>query len=138
MITTAEFALASTNWWIRTGGTSLKESGRNLHLNLKISFYGFVDSYFFLNDKDIEILNSTSEGIRNAVLEYMASVCALLASDLPSLREVIQHNESGMLAYPDKTEDFQETLNLLLTDRAKRICFSKGDSIKSGKTTVYQ
>ena len=79
-----------------------------------------------MDNKDLGILNSTSEGMPNAVLEYMASVCALLASDLPGLREVIQHNESGMLADPYKTEDSQETLNLILTDRAKRICFSEG------------
>ena len=61
----------------------------------------------------------------NAVLEYMASGCAVVASDLPSLQEVIQHNENGMLVDPNDTENFQETLTLLLTNRAKRICLSK-------------
>ena len=117
-------------WHLHIGGfgpeeQALKSQVEDLDLNSKISFYGFVDPYFFLRDKDVGILYSTSEGMPNAVLEYMASGCAVVASDLPSLQEVIQHNENGMLVDPNDTENFQETLTLLLTNRAKRICLSK-------------
>ncbi len=54
------------------------------------------------------------------LFEYMASGCAVVASDLPSIREVISDGENGLLAPPSDVQAFSFAINRLKEDSALR------------------
>jgi glycosyltransferase involved in cell wall biosynthesis len=51
------------------------------------------------------------------LFDYMAAGVAIVASDLPALREVLRHGENALLARPDDPDAFAEAVRRLLTDR---------------------
>ena len=54
------------------------------------------------------------------IFEYMAQGKAIVASDLPVLREVLHHRENALLCDPNAIETFIEAIEELCTDRALR------------------
>jgi glycosyltransferase involved in cell wall biosynthesis len=52
------------------------------------------------------------------MFEYMAAARAILASDLPALREVLRHRENALLVEPDNAAALAEGLHCLLNDPA--------------------
>jgi len=52
------------------------------------------------------------------LFEYMASGTPLVASDLPTTREIIAHERNGLLAQPDSSEALAGALRRLHDDRA--------------------
>jgi glycosyltransferase involved in cell wall biosynthesis len=50
--------------------------------------------------------------------EYMAAGLPIVASDLPSLREVLRHDENALLVPPDEPAALADSLGRLLTDAA--------------------
>jgi len=52
----------------------------------------------------------------NAVLEYMASGCAVVASDLPSIREVLRHNHNGLLVNDRDISNLESNLRRVITE----------------------
>ena len=52
------------------------------------------------------------------LFEYMASGTPIVASDLPSLREVLCHNENAILVEPDNAQALAHGIKLLLNDRS--------------------
>ena len=103
----------------RSEELSLGDSAINLRLEDRITFWGFVDPYSFLENKDIGILYSTDEGMPNAVLEYMASGY-VLASDLPSIREVLRHNHNGLLVNDRDISNLEANLRRVITEQDLR------------------
>ncbi|MBE2182526.1 MAG: glycosyltransferase family 4 protein [Anaerolineae bacterium] len=59
------------------------------------------------------------------LFEYMASGCAVVASDLPSIREVISDGETGLLAPPSDIQAFSLVINRLKDDPALRETLAK-------------
>ncbi|NEV92727.1 glycosyltransferase family 4 protein [Psychroflexus sp. YR1-1] len=53
-----------------------------------------------LNDADIFILPSYREGLPNSLLEAMASKCAVIASNVGAIPDIINHNINGKLINP--------------------------------------
>ncbi|MFH2000547.1 MAG: glycosyltransferase family 4 protein [Planctomycetota bacterium] len=51
------------------------------------------------------------------LFEYMASKRPIVASDLPSLREVLRHEENALLVPPDDSQALAKAMDRLLTDR---------------------
>ena len=51
------------------------------------------------------------------LFEYMAAGRAIVASDLPSIREVLQNNEQALLVTPGNAETLAEALRRVLEDR---------------------
>lgn len=51
------------------------------------------------------------------LFEYMAAGCAVLASDLPSTAEVVQHGETALLAEPGDAQAFAAAIARLYDDR---------------------
>lgn len=70
-----------------------------------------------LNDADIFILPSYTEGFPNAVLEAMALKKPIIASDVGAIGEMLANN-CGIVIQPQNVEDIVEALNKLIPDCA--------------------
>jgi glycosyltransferase involved in cell wall biosynthesis len=66
------------------------------------------------------------------IFEYMAAGKAILASDLPVLREILSHGETALLCPPHNIESWIESLNQLQKDPELRALL--GNNAK----TVFQ
>lgn len=59
------------------------------------------------------------EGFPNAILEAGASGCAVIATDMGGIKEIIEKNKTGILVEPDKKE-LKKAIVELINDRKKR------------------
>lgn len=64
---------------------------------------------------DIFVFPSRHEGVPNALLEAMASGLAVVASDIPSIREVISDGECGILVPTDDAGALAHAVTRLMT-----------------------
>lgn len=69
---------------------------------------------------DIFILPSFTEGMPISLLEAMAAAKAIIASDIPGIREIVKHNEEGILVNPYNVEALQQAILLLCNDSGLR------------------
>jgi glycosyltransferase involved in cell wall biosynthesis len=69
-----------------------------------------------LYEADIFVLPSRSEGFPNAVLEAMAAGLPIVASDIEALRELIEHERTGLLIPPGAPRVLADTLCRLMGD----------------------
>ena len=71
----------------------------------------------------IMVLSSHCEGMPLAVLEGMAAGCAVVASDIPGVREVVDHDRTGLLFPPGNATALAAALKDLLgrPDRAQTL-----------------
>lgn len=111
--------LPSWPWHLHIGGFGpeeehLRELTHQLKLTSRVSFHGFVEPYQFLPDKDVALLYSTDDEMPNTILEYMSCGCAIVASDLPGVREVVHHRQTGWLVDPYQPQTLREALQALL------------------------
>lgn len=61
-----------------------------------------------------------TEGLGLVFVEAQASGCAVVASDLPAVRDIITHGENGLFAEPGKPESIAAQVLALLRDPALR------------------
>ncbi len=69
---------------------------------------------------DVVLNTSLSEGLSNAVLEAMAAGRPVLASDIPSNREIVRHGRTGLLYAPGSERSFLRAAARLAGDPAFR------------------
>lgn len=69
---------------------------------------------------DALLLPSVREGMSLAVLEAMASGLAIVASDIPAMREIVDHGRGGLLCPVGDVEAFARALARIAADRALR------------------
>ena len=70
---------------------------------------------------DIFALSSRYEGFPNVLIEAMASGCACVAFDCDTgPRDIIEHNQNGLLVSPENVGDMADTISLLINDNALR------------------
>ena len=90
--------------------------------NSRIILPGKIDDVeALINACDIGVLLTFSEGISNAIIEYMALCKPVIASDGGGTKEIIQHGVNGYLLYEDDPQIIALLINDLLDDRYKRI-----------------
>jgi glycosyltransferase involved in cell wall biosynthesis len=86
-----------------------------------VRFAGFVtDMRRFYAECDVVVLPSYSEGASMVVLEAMAMRCAVVASDIPSLRELIRPGEDGIIVGAGDRRGLEAALIRLYGDRECR------------------
>lgn len=73
----------------------------------------------FLANQDIAVLCSHSEGMSNALLEYMASGRAIVATDVGANSRLIQNKEHGLIVPPGDDQTFAEALIWMLAHPEK-------------------
>jgi glycosyltransferase involved in cell wall biosynthesis len=69
---------------------------------------------------DIGLLISPSEGMSNSVIEYMASGLPVVATDIPSNREVLGDAYPAQFCKPREPDDLAERLIGFITNRVLR------------------
>jgi len=92
----------------------------------KVIFTGArIDVSRFLSASDIFVLPSFFEGCPTALIEAMAAGKAIVASDLPSIREIIRDEYNGLLVKPGNKEALSRTLERLYEDGVLRAMLAK-------------
>jgi glycosyltransferase involved in cell wall biosynthesis len=61
------------------------------------------------------------EGLGLVAVEALGCGCAVVAFDLPAVRDTIINGETGLMARPEDTTDLADKISLLLDDDARRI-----------------
>lgn len=98
-----------------------EELARSVGLGDRVFFAGSVDNVAgYLERLQIAVLCSDSEGLSNALLEYLFKGCAAVASDVGGNPELIRHGETGLLVPPDDPRALAEALRKLLADPEER------------------
>lgn len=69
---------------------------------------------------DICVLPSLSEGLSNAILEYMAAGKPVVATNVGGTPELIEHNVHGLLVEKEKSTPLKEALIKLIEDKHLR------------------
>lgn len=101
----------------------LKDMAEAQRVVNRIRFAGAVapeDVVAHLRQADIFILASHSEGRPNVLLEAMAVGLAVIASDIRGVRELIEHEHTGLLFEADEMDQLAECMRRLITDPVLR------------------
>lgn len=96
---------------------------RSLGLEAKVTFTGGVPHEVLPSlyaRSDIAVLPSLSEGMSRMLLEAMSSGKAVVATDIPANRELVEHGENGLLVPPGDTVKLSEAILALATDLKER------------------
>lgn len=89
-------------------------------LTLQIDFLGHVDNLpSLLARHQVFVLSTHFEGMPLALIEAMASGCACIGTDVVGVREVIEHNVTGLLVPENNPQALADAIALLLQDPGK-------------------
>jgi len=123
----ARLAMSYPFWKLRLVGdgedrSRLEMLANKLQISDQVEFVGRVNDIVEEYQRaQIFVLPSLYEGFPNALLEAMALGCACIASDCESgPREMIRHQENGLLCEPGDIEDLSSALKILLDNSPLR------------------
>ena len=108
--------------------TELQALCSELAISEYVFFLGALDKKLipdFLNDVDVLVLPSLSEGMPTVVLEAMACGKAAIATDVGATRTVIDSPDVGILVPPQDTSAISQALERLMTDEPLRMRMGK-------------
>jgi len=92
----------------------LQETTR-LGIEDRVSFLGFrSDAPAYLKTFDAFVLPSLMEGIPRCIMEAMACSIPVVVSDIPGNRDLVVHNETGLLFAPRDSRDLAQQLRYLM------------------------
>jgi glycosyltransferase involved in cell wall biosynthesis len=98
---------------------ALEELMRDLNLTGRVFLPGSIqDMPRFLRDLDIAVLCSRSEGMSNAILEYMAAGKAIVATAVGGNVQLLEHERHGLLVPPGDPGRLADSIGRLLNDPA--------------------
>lgn len=78
---------------------------------------------------DIFVLPTMFEGMSNAILEAMAAGCAIVTTDIPENRVMIEHDKTGLLVPLRDSKAIQNAVTTLLENKPK--CQTLGKNAKA-------
>lgn len=97
--------------------TAAKNLTANLQLQDQIQFLGFCNTVpTLLLQNQICVLSTHYEGMPLSLSEGMAAGCAVVASEVIGVQEMIRHNIDGLLVAPQNPRALADALAILLTD----------------------
>jgi glycosyltransferase involved in cell wall biosynthesis len=79
----------------------------------------------YLRECDLVVLSSLYEGMPNIVLEAMAAGKAVVATDVHGVREVVQHEKTGLLVPPKNSDALMKAIHHLLDNPQEREMYGK-------------
>lgn len=89
----------------------LEEKVEALGIKAKVTFLGVrSDIPNLLRQIDVFILPSLIEGSPISLMEAMTAGKAVIASDIPSIREIVRNGKEGILVNPYDTEDMKRAI----------------------------
>jgi glycosyltransferase involved in cell wall biosynthesis len=95
----------------------LRRTAREIGLADRVHFTGFVPELpNYLTAFDVVVAPSDNEGFSLAAIEAMNAGCAVIASEVGGLAELLTHNETGLLFPRGHTPILVMNLQLLLFD----------------------
>lgn len=95
-----------------------------LGLQTQVSLVGKrTDISAILKNSDIGVLSSHSEGLSNAIIEYMASGLSVVCTNVGGAAEMVTEGENGYLVPPDNPELMGQGILKLLQDDGLRRTF---------------
>lgn len=130
----AKVSIENPDWTLEIAGTGsesnfiyLKSLAKEYGVGKSVIFLGFQkDMKKLLQQSSVFILSSKNEGLPMVLLEAMSQGCACISFDcISGPREIITHNESGLLIEDQNWEEMAVSLNKLISDEALRNQFSK-------------
>jgi sugar transferase (PEP-CTERM/EpsH1 system associated) len=99
----------------------LEQLARQLGVHAQVNLTGHRDDVpTLLQEMDIFVLPSLSEGMSNTLLEAMAAGAAVVASDVGGNRELVEHEVTGLLFESNNLGQLVDALTRLQTDIALR------------------
>jgi len=113
---------------------NLKELVASLDLT-DVEFLGFVSlerKRELMRDAYAYVLPSIIEGHPLAHMEAMASGCVVVSADTWGVRDVVKHEETGLLAEPKSPESLARQVDRVLADRdlGERLARAGADSLE--------
>lgn len=120
-------------------GERLRALADSLGLAEAVAFLGYqkaVDP--LLAVAEILVLPSRSEGMSNALLEGMAHGLAVVATDVPGNRAVIEHAKDGLLVAYEDSRMLKEVLLRLVRDATLRMRLGREAAAKSASAFSIQ
>lgn len=101
---------------------SLQELSKHLGIKDRVLFLGQrTDVTELLQISDICVLPSLSEGMSNAILEYMALAKPVIATNVGGNPELIENGYNGLLVNKEDVAQLSHALKELLDDPQKRM-----------------
>jgi len=101
---------------------TLKEQARGSGIEANVIFLGFVrDPMPLLRRSDIFALASESEPFGLSVAEARAAGCAIVATNVGGIPEVLDYGRAGRLVSPGEPEELASELRVLMTNQAVRM-----------------
>ena len=125
---TAKLVLIGTGFSTDEENTEkeIKKTVNDLGLNQSVIFTGYRDNVSeLISDFDLFCLPSLSEGMPVALIEAMAAGIPVVGSNVRGIREVISHNENGMLFEVNDVKALAEILFILIRNKKLRKKISK-------------
>ncbi len=80
---------------------------------------------------DICVMPSLSEGMSNAILEYMAAGKPVIATDVGGNSELVEHNKTGLLIEKENITQLKDAILFLINHPDKRIEMGKAGYLKA-------
>jgi len=102
----------------------------DLDVGGRVVFFGRQDvPGRFVQEADVCVLASDSEGLSNALIEYALAMRPIVCSDIPSNREVISDRNCGLLFIPGSARSMADAIDALLSDKeyAGRLARNAGE-----------
>ncbi len=99
----------------------------SLGLSSRVRFAGRIaDVPAYLRTLAVGVICSDSEGLSNALLEYMLSGCAVVATAVGGNVEVVRHGETGLLVPPDDEVALAAALEIVVGNAELRSALARG------------
>ena len=145
------------NWNFEHVGTGslekeLRQLAKELHVQDRILWHGPMTQNQILQlyrKADIFVLASTvakngdRDGLPNVLMEAQSQSLPCICSDIPGAKELITHNETGLIVEQNSVQDLTDTIATMIKQPAKRLeigiagenrirqCFSLNNNINS-------
>jgi glycosyltransferase involved in cell wall biosynthesis len=104
-------------------GTALRERVRHLGLDPHVQFCGALDQArlaALFGQAEVVALPSMSEGLGLVAIEALGCECAVVASDIPALRDTVVHETTGLTVAAGSVDALTAALLRLLADAGLR------------------
>ncbi len=101
----------------------LEDRATHLGLQDRVDFLGDTSTAEvrqLLSTHDVFVLSSRTEGLPLSLLEAMAAQLPCVATDVGSIREVLVHEESGLLVPPEDAAGLSQALRRMIQDAPLR------------------